>query len=139
MRRLGSPASSTAKILLDSRSSGRIANNFEGSVQARAARCGEPHEDQDGPVTPDTAPRSPATTGEQLTFAAGSPSQIAVGEILEVRDEGAIRGGGGNKALILRLKDGDVGMMMTPADHHSTLRTETLCTTTSAGPSHEPT
>lgn len=55
--------------------------------------------------------------GEQLTFASGSPSQILVSDILEMRDEGAMRGGGGNKALLLRVKEGDVGIMMAPADH----------------------
>ncbi len=53
-------------------------------------------------------------SGDQLSFAAGSPAQVAIAEIIEVHDDRQRSGGGKRQrasVLILRTKDGDVGMM----------------------------
>ena len=61
---------------------------------------------------------SAVLAGGHVTLSSGTPSVIAVEEILDVRGEPSFNGEryGGTEFVILRLRDHEVGLMMKPDD-----------------------
>jgi hypothetical protein len=59
----------------------------------------------------------------QITLSSGNPTQIPIGQVLEVRSEPSFNGERyfGHSFVVLRLADREIGLMMNSADEQSWL------------------